>query len=159
MSLAAAIARTLEDASRVRGVRRDGASGAVWRLDGAGPAVEAARDRVLALLLSADAGVLVRYEEAPDDPTLAPFVAGDPAEGFSVAAGAPVAPLREWLRLGNWFLSYPPRVTPPADLTRATAGAVEEFLVAHDLVCVVDSFHDDVHWTVGLRVGPAMHHG
>jgi hypothetical protein len=152
MSLEAEIVRALEEGTSAgRGdVRRDGGTGAVWRLNGAGPAVEAARDRILNRLLSGGAGVLVRYDESPDDPALAPHVTGSPSEGFRVAAGAPVASLREWLSLGNWFLTHPPRPVPPVDLARATAESVAAFVAAHDLLCVIDSFHDDTLWTVGF---------
>jgi hypothetical protein len=59
--------------------------------------------------------------------------------------------LLDWLYLGNWQLyvaDAPIRAIP--DLCRASDAEVVRFMADNDVTAVIDSFHDNLSWVVGL---------
>lgn len=66
--------------------------------------------------------------------------------------GATGTDLSAWLYMGNWQLySRREPLKELQDLCRASDEAVTSFVNEHGLLFIVDSFHDDGHWTIGLQ--------
>ena len=138
-------------AADVRGVRSTDEDGRVWELKSSYSAVEELRSQVLEHIVAARLRLVLAYDEdAPDQPELAAHVFADGAGAFEIRGQPPVSALRDWLSYGNWQLMSPQ--LPPAlqDLARARPESVARFVDDHGLEFVIDSFHDDLEWIIGL---------
>jgi hypothetical protein len=140
------------EASRAPGLR---GAATVWRLDGKHQEADDLRVALLALVLRFPS-VFLHYD-------------GDPPEEPSLEASSRVAPnvwrlppaasgreLGAWLSMGNWQLyarGEPLQVLP--DLCRADDEAVRDFVRRSAVAFVIDSFHDNVEWTLGLHPAAA----
>jgi hypothetical protein len=126
-------------------------SGDVWRLDGNDRGAEQLRKNFLAVAARFP-WVYVHYDGGtPDEPSLrgAEQVAPDV---WRLPIAATATDLSAWLYMGNWQLYA--RLEPleeVQDLCRASDDTVTSFIRGHGLAFIVDSFHDDVHWTIGLQ--------
>ncbi len=128
-------------------------SGNVWRLDGNDRGAEQLRQSLLSVA-SRFPSVHVHYDGgAPSERSLrgAKQVATDV---WQVPLGATGSDLSAWLSMGNWQLySRREPLNELQDLCRASDEAVAFFVNKHDLLFIVDSFHDNGHWTIGLQGG------
>jgi hypothetical protein len=150
MSLQTQISSLLE-AAEIRGVRSTDEDGRVWELKGSHSDVEQLRFGVLQHVLAARLPLVLAYdEEAPDLPPLAAHVFADGGGAFEIRGEPPVGALRAWLSYGNWQLMSPELPPKLQDLARARPESVARFVDDHGLEFVIDSFHDDVVWIIGL---------
>jgi len=136
--------------------RHEGANvrgrGPVWRIDGDSADVRACKVEVLDEVCR-HTHPFVRYDEAPElgrtwiGVEVAPFT-------WRLHGPAPGAEVLDWLYMGNWqlYLAAGPIARIP-DLIRAKDEDVEAFLTTNDVSLVIDSFHDDVSWVVGIASG------
>jgi hypothetical protein len=92
----------------------------------------------------------VAYDEVPIDPELDEHIEKMGGKRFRLQGAAPVAAVRCWLADGNWQMLSFPAPAELKDLVRATAEEVECFVSEHHLQFVIDSFHDNANWIVGL---------
>jgi hypothetical protein len=142
--------RAVLEASSARKLR---ASGNVWRLGGNDHGAEELRSGLLSVA-SLFTSVYVHYDGGgPSEPSLrdAEQVAHD-LWRLPMAATGP--DLSAWLYMGNWQLyAREEPLQKLQDLCRASDGEVASFVAENDLLFIVDSFHDDAHWTIGLRGG------
>jgi hypothetical protein len=93
----------------------------------------------------------VHYEDAPpNDGILGSSEFAGPGV-WRVPRGASGVELLRWLYMGNWqfYLAEKPLKSIP-DLCRAKSGEVRAFLRRTKVLLVIDSFHDDNYWTVGV---------
>jgi hypothetical protein len=137
--------------AEIKGVRSTDRDCRVWELKGSHSGVEQVRCDVLAQVFAARSRLVLAYDEdAPDLPALAAHVFADGAGAFELRGEPPVSAMRGWLSYGNWQLMSPRM--PPAlqDLARARPESVTRFVDEHGLEFVIDSFHDDVFWIIGL---------
>jgi hypothetical protein len=137
--------------TEIRGVRSTDSEGRVWELNGSHAGVEQVRSKILEHILAARLPLVLAYDEdSPNEPALAAHVFADGAGAFQIRAQPPLTAIRDWLGYGNWQLMSPH--LPPAlqDLARARPESVARFVDDHGLQFVVDSFHDDVMWIIGL---------
>jgi hypothetical protein len=140
-----AILRRHED-SNVRG------RGRVWRIDGGTPNVDACKVEVLDEICR-HSHPFVRYEEAPESGRawmgveIAPFT-------WRLHGPAPGDEVLKWLYMGNWqlYVAAGPIARIP-DLIRAKDEDVETFLKENAVSLIIDSFHDDESWVVGIASG------
>ena len=144
--MSSAIVQILESGHR-RGVRRHGA---IWRIDGLSSQIETLKADLLEEICR-DARPFVHYEESPSETTgLEGTVEAAPGI-WRLPSRAPGAILLKWLYLGNWQLYVRTAPLPELpDLCRSKDSEVEAFLFKSGVTVVVDSFHDDVSWVVGV---------
>jgi hypothetical protein len=126
-------------------------NGAVWRIEGSSSRVEQCKRELLESICR-DAQPFVHYEESPMGETglegsveVAPGV-------WQLALGVSGPALLKWLYLGNWQLYV--RAEPlreMSDLCRSTDIEVAAFVTQSEAKVVIDSFHDDVSWVLGVR--------
>jgi len=135
------------NSSTVRGLA---GGGGVWRLDGTSAQVESLRERLLDLAARSST-VFVHYEGGkPDEPSLGEAQALS-ADLWRLPASATGRDLSSWLYMGNWHLySREQPLAKVEDLCRADDAGVLNFVRASGVGFVIDSFHDDVQWTIGL---------
>jgi hypothetical protein len=146
MSLATSVSELLANPS-LRGVTQD--SG-VWRIEGTSREIEGVKAALLQSICE-HTSPLVHYEEAPPgDGILGSSEVARPGV-WRVPRGASGVELMRWLYMGNWqlYLAEKPLESIP-DLCRAKVGEVTAFLRRTKVPLVIDSFHDDNHWTVGV---------
>ena len=133
------------EGSRVRG------NGRAWRLEGSSADVEECKTKLLDAICS-QSQPLVCYDESPvgirelQD-------AGEVARGiWRLPARAPGSVVLSWLSMGNWqlYVAEAPIAAIP-DLCRSPDDDVERFVVDTGVSVIIDSFHDDVSWVVGLK--------
>jgi hypothetical protein len=141
---AAAVVRLLQD-SNLRGVTH---SGATWRIDSTSAAAEKLKESVLGTAC-AKSSPFVHYDDPP--PThgrLASCESVGPGV-WRVPQGSPGKELLDWLYMGNWqlYLAGGP-LQELQDLARATTEVAESFVHENHISLIIDSFHDDVSWTV-----------
>ena len=140
----------------------------VWRVDGISREIEELRDEILKEVLSRASG-FVNYDDEPDDdlgvrpirvrvddsekPKWLPARLWKPDRivAWEIPRGTPVDALREWLYTGNWqfYVANHYHAWFP-DLCRGSYDFVAGFTEAADIELVIDSFHDDIEWTIGL---------
>lgn len=126
--------------------------GPVWRLDGVDRGAEALRESFLATAARFPT-VYVHYDgERPDEPTLQGTTSVVP-NVWLLPAGASGKDLSSWLYMGNWQL-YARRepLRELRDLCRTEDAGVSRFVRDSAVTFIIDSFHDDTHWTIGLQV-------
>jgi hypothetical protein len=129
------------------GMREDFEGASVWRIEGTTPGIRQWKAAVLDGIFSGG-GAYVRYEEAPDG--IEGAVQLKP-QLWSLPAGTSGKAVLDWLYMGNWQLSVgacPPDSSP--DLCRSEGSDVAAYVRDTALDLVIDSFHDDVSWVVGL---------
>lgn len=124
--------------------------GAVWRIAGNARAVQHCKSRLLGIIC-AQADIYIRYDEAPEaEPALARAQAID-RDTWWLPAPTAGADVQAWLQPGNWQLYVADRpLAEIPDLCRATDAEVAVFVRRAGVTVIVDSFHDDVAWVVGL---------
>jgi hypothetical protein len=125
--------------------------GAVWRIEGTSSRVEQCKVELLEAICS-DARPFVHYEEPPmGEPGLEGSV--EVAQGvWQLPLGAAGSVLLKWLYLGNWQLYVRAEPLPQIpDLCRSTNVEVETFVSQCGASALIDSFHDDVSWVLGVR--------
>jgi hypothetical protein len=135
------------NATQVRGLA---GSGGVWRLNGIAAQYESIRERLLSIA-ARSSPLFVHYDgDKPDGPSLAETVAL--AENvWRLPALASGRDLNSWLYMGNWQLySRETPLTKLEDLCRADADGVMRFVQSTGVRFVIDSFHDNIQWTIGL---------
>jgi hypothetical protein len=147
MSTVADLRAVLEAASP----RKLKASGDVWRLDGTDRGAEQLRIGLLSVA-SRFPSVYVHYDgDAPSEPSLRGTEQVAP-DVWRLPTAATGTDLSAWLYMGNWQLySRQEPLQELQDLCRASDEAVTAFVREHGLGFIIDSFHDDVHWTIGLQ--------
>jgi len=124
--------------------------GPVWRIDGAGTAVDHLKVRLLELVCADGAPFLHYDEDPPSQPELASVSVLEPGV-FRLPTAIHGRALLEWLALGNWLLYIAPRrLTASMDLCRSSDDQVVAFLEHSGAKVVIDSFHDDVSWVVAV---------
>lgn len=129
---------------RIRG--RDG----VWRIDGTSKEADACKLRLLDVVCTA-ARPFVRYDEPPAEQAALAAAAEVQPGTWQLPAGAPGAAVLEWLHMGNWQLCVAPApLASIPDLCRASDAAVAQFVADSRVSLVIDAFHDDVLWVIGL---------
>jgi hypothetical protein len=128
--------------------------GAVWRLDGINRGTEALRESLLSTAARLP-DLHVHYDGGrPDETSLQSSVAVAPSV-WLVPAGASGKDLASWLYMGNWQLySRPEPLKELIDLCRTDDASVSKFLQDSGLSFIIDSFHDDTSWTIGLQPEP-----
>jgi hypothetical protein len=145
--MVAAIPDVIE-AHKGRGIH---GNGRVWRIEGLSSRVGRCKTKLLDVICTS-ARPFVHYEEGPEDiPELNAVVSIEP-HVWRLPVGAPGRGLLKWLYLGNWQLyvrDEPLAVLP--DLCRSTSAEVEAFIARSGVTVVIDSFHDDMSWVVGVR--------
>ncbi len=147
MNPSASAASALLTTTAIRGITQD--SG-VWRIDGTSREIEGLKAALLHSICE-HSSPFVHYDEAPPgDGSLGSSEAAAPGV-WRVPRGASGVQLMGWLYMGNWqlYLAEEPLESIP-DLCRAKSGEVTAFLRSTKVVVMIDSFHDDDHWTVGV---------
>jgi hypothetical protein len=141
------------NSSTVRGLA---GGGSVWRLDGTSAQVQSLREHLLDLA-ARSTSVFVHYDGGkPDEPSLEETQAlrGDL---WRLPASATGHDLASWLYMGNWQLySRDEPLANLEDLCRADDEGVLRFLSESAVDFIVDSFHDDIEWTIGLASSALM---
>jgi hypothetical protein len=124
--------------------------GDVWRLEGSRQAVEVVKRHLLEAA-SESGPVFVHYDDQPP-PGL--DISQISVDLWLVPKSQSGQLLLEWLYMGNWVL-YPGKnpISRLIDFARASAESVSMFVEQHDIPFLIDSFHDDVSWTVAVRRG------
>ena len=141
------------ESSAVRGLA---GGGSVWRLDEISAGAEALRERLLDLA-ARSSSVFVHYDGGrPDEPSLSE--AQTLSENLwrlpPLATGRDLA---SWLYMGNWQLySRDKPLANLEDLCRADDAGVLRFLAESKVEFIIDSFHDDREWTIGLASAALM---
>jgi hypothetical protein len=152
METTAAKLAALLRSARASGARAKDDDERVWELDGTDARVEEVRRQVLEQVLATASPVVIAYgEEAPQQPELAARVSEVGKGRFQLVGRPPLEALQNWLDYGNWQLACPKLPDSLEDLARATAQRVSQFVDENSLEFVIDSFHDDVYWVIGLR--------
>jgi hypothetical protein len=147
MNVTVAAVSALLDTPALGGITRD--SG-VWRIDGTSEEIERLKAALLQTVCE-HSSPFVHYDEAPPgEGLLASSEAAGPGV-WHVPRGASGVQLLAWLYMGNWqlYLAESP-MKPIPDLCRAKGSEVRAFLRNARVPLVIDSFHDDNHWTVGV---------
>lgn len=121
-----------------------------WQLDGVDRETEGLRLRLLDTAARFPT-VYVHYDaEHPNEPTLknATHVSNGV---WRVPVGASGEDLSSWLYLGNWqmYARAEPLETV-RDLCRTDRAGLSRFVLEAEVAFVIDSFHDDTQWTIGL---------
>ena len=126
--------------------------GEVWHLEGSSPLVEQCKTELLEAICR-ESRAFVHYEESPvglaglDGATRV-------GSAWQLPTGVGGAVLLNWLYLGNWQLYVNAEPLPRIpDLCRSTDAEIEAFLVKSGATAIIDSFHDDVSWSVGVLGG------
>lgn len=122
----------------------------VWRLEGKSRDIERCKVELLDAICRLGSPFLHYDEDLPEQGPLARL--RSPAPGvWRIPQGVTGRALHAWLHLGNWQmylgeneLSYLP------DLCRADPEGVEEFLGVAGVSLVIDAFHDDTLWVLGV---------
>jgi hypothetical protein len=126
-------------------------AGYVWRLDGQDRETLSLRRSLLSTAILTQR-VFVHYDgDSPDGLTLAGTKEVEP-QVWELAPQASADDLSRWLYMGNWQLyskDEPLQVIP--DLCRASDLRVAGFVDRAGIDFIIDSFHDDDHWTIGVR--------
>jgi hypothetical protein len=140
----------------------------VWRIDGYSREIEELRNAILQEALSRTSG-FVNYDDDPDDglgvhpirirvddskkPRWLPARMWNPYRivAWEIPRATPVDALRGWLYTGNWqfYVADHYHAWFP-DLCRGSYEFVAGFTEAANIELVIDSFHDDIEWTIGL---------
>lgn len=147
ISMSAALVQILE-LHYGRGVR---GSGVVWRIEGSTSRVEQCKVELLETVCRYAQPIVHYYQPPTAVPELGGVVELDGR--WQLPLGTSGAALLQWLYLGNWQLYV--RVEPLSnlpDLSRCADAEVEAFMIKSKASIVIDSFHDDVSWVIGLRV-------
>lgn len=126
-------------------------NGAVWRIEGTSSRVEQCKVELLESICR-DAQPFVHYEEPPmSEPGLDGSAEVAPGV-WQLPLGAAGPALLKWLYLGNWQLYVRPEPLPELpDLCRSTDIEVGTFVSQCEASVVIDSFHDDMSWVLGVR--------
>ena len=129
--------------------------GCAWQLDGNSPEVERCKEELLTAICR-ECSPYVHYDdERPNEGTLTQCSFVSPGI-WRVPRGATGKELLSWLYMGNWQLYVADAVLPLLpDLCRASRTEVESFVRASGVSVVIDSFHDDTSWSVGLAQNAA----
>ena len=125
-------------------------NGGVWCLDGNSREATRLKEELLQAICD-EVSPVVHYDEDP------------PAEGslgssikvarsaWRIPKGTKSPELLSWLYMGNWQLYVGPDVlTSLPDLCRSSRSEIESFVRQSQVVVVIDSFHDEVSWSIGL---------
>ena len=122
----------------------------VWQVKGNARPVECLKERILELTCLISAPIVHYDGDRPDGASLREIKLLS-QDVWRVPQRASGKELLEWLYMGNWqlYLKSEPLLRLP-DLCRASANDVRVFLRGASVALVIDSFHDDVSWTVGL---------
>jgi hypothetical protein len=125
-------------------------SDGVWQIQGNTSSIEQFKRQLLETIC-VDSAPFVHYEEGPPNRSSLRGTKSVSMGIWQVPSGATGADLMEWLYMGNWqlYLSTEPLDRIP-DLCRSTAAQVRVFVQSTGIGLVIDSFHDDVSWTIGL---------
>jgi hypothetical protein len=98
----------------------------------------------------------VHYDEPPDNDSLVTTLQPATLGQWRVRRGAAGSDLLQWLYMGNWQLYIADAsVHSIPDLCRARTGQVRSFIKTSNVSLIIDSFHDDNHWTLGLAANVA----
>jgi hypothetical protein len=125
--------------------------GQVWRLDGTDRRAEELRESFLALAARIPSVFVHCDGGQPEEPSLkaATQVARDV---WCLPSAATAQDLSAWLYMGNWQLyARKEPLTELRDLCRADDAGVRLFVREAGVSFIVDSFHDNAHWTIGLE--------
>jgi hypothetical protein len=129
---------------RVKGIGR------VWRIDGSSTAIEECKTALLDAICSGTQP-LVRYDEAPDAVPALKGTMEVTANTWRLPPRVPGSVVLAWLYMGNWQLYVADAlIAEIPDLCRSSDSEVERFLSDSGVSVVIDSFHDDVSWVVGI---------
>lgn len=125
-------------------------NGRVFRIDRCSKAIEEYKAQMLGVLCSRHRP-FVHYDEPPEDfQELSAAIEVTPST-WRLPLKAPGVVVHAWLSMGNWLLYIAEApVSSVPDLCRAKDAEVERFLIDHEASVVIDSFHDDVSWVVGI---------
>ena len=125
-------------------------NGSVWRLDGNRPEVGRCKDELLTTICQ-ECSPFVHYDdEPPSGGSLASCRMISPGV-WRIPLGATGKDLLSWLYMGNWQLYVADEVlTSLLDLCRSKQIEVEAFVQQSRVRLVIDSFHDDTSWSIGL---------
>lgn len=133
------------EGARIRG------NGGVWRIEGSSTAVEECKTLLLDAICS-QSQPFVRYDEPPSEIPQLEGAAEVSVNTWRLPTRALGSVVLSWLYMGNWqlYVADAPVAAIP-DLCRSSDVEVEQFVVDAGVSVVIDSFHDDVSWVVGLR--------
>ena len=147
MKTVTAVAQRLAE---YQGPGLNGAEG-VWQLHGNRPSIEHFKQQLLETICL-HSEPFVHYEEPPPSDSSLRGAKAISAGVWQVPPGATGADLLAWLYMGNWqlYLASEPIECIP-DLCRSTAAQIRAFVQSSGVGLVVDSFHDDVSWSIGLE--------
>jgi hypothetical protein len=139
--------------AETRYVRRRGTDERVWELKGSSSKVEAVRDQLIGCAIASAEPVIVVYDEdEPITEELKDYIMRFAVSRFELRGAIPLEPLRRWLYLGNWQMLSSTAPTVLIDVVRAKPDEVMRFVDENGLDFVIDSFHDDTFWAVGLNL-------
>jgi hypothetical protein len=122
----------------------------VWRLEVMSRGIQWCRSRLLHVLCRSNCPYVQYGESPPEEPKLRG--SQKIKEGlWRLPSHCSAAALQRWLYAGNWqlYLASAP-LLDVADLCRADDLQIVEFMDRHGVGAVIDSFHDNVEWTVGI---------
>ena len=122
----------------------------VWQLKGFKADINALRTQLLATALKCAEPLLLVYDEELDEPELEPEVVATTAGVFELNPDVSVDALRRWLEPGNWRIFSPAMPSSAMNLAIAKPRELTTFMDEHGLNLIIDSFHDDITWTVVL---------
>jgi len=129
--------------------------GCVWQLGGNSPDVVRCKEELLSAICLECSPYVHYAEEKPNEGTLTQCSVVGPGV-WRVPRGAAGKDLLSWLYMGNWQLYVSEEVIPPLpDLCRASRNEIESFVRESGVSLVIDSFHDDTSWSVGLAQNDA----
>lgn len=135
--------------------RRITGEGCVWELDGNSPEVERCKQELLTAICR-ECSPYVHYDdECPSTGTLSQSSFIRPGV-WRVPRGATGNDLLSSLYMGNWQLYVAEEALPTLpDLCRASRSEIESFVRRSGVSLVIDSFHDNTSWSVGLAQNAA----
>ena len=135
--------------------RRITGEGCVWQLDGNSPEVERCKEELLTAICR-ECSPYVHYdEECPNDGTHMRYSIEGPGI-WRVSRDTSGKELLSWLYMGNWqlYVAAAP-LSKLVNLCRASHSEIESFVLESGVSLVIDSFHDETSWTIGLAQNAA----
>jgi hypothetical protein len=99
--------------------------------------------------------LLFSYDEDPKDMLENPdSVQRIEANKYLVSPPYSFEKLNPWLRYGNWQAVYPENTNYGSiNIFKSSQEEIEEFMNAHSIDVIIDSFYDDTEWKVAWNDG------